>query len=86
MSHVISLFICDIHLTPIPGTVDVEGILSSSFHIHSAAHRAYCSSDVTLNSYYMPLLLEDFPPLGIPNVHSLIPDSKPYLVVKIIDI
>jgi hypothetical protein len=30
--------------------------------------------------------LEDFPALGIPNVHSLIPDSKPYLVVKIIDI
>jgi hypothetical protein len=30
--------------------------------------------------------LEDFPPLGIPNVHGLIPDSKPYLVVKIIDI
>jgi hypothetical protein len=32
------------------------------------------------------LILEDFPPLGIPNVHGLIPDSKPYLVVKIIDI
>jgi hypothetical protein len=30
--------------------------------------------------------MEDFPPLGIPNVHGLIPDSKPYLVVKIIDI
>jgi hypothetical protein len=30
--------------------------------------------------------LEDFPPLAIPNVHGLIPDSKPYLVVKIIDI
>jgi hypothetical protein len=30
--------------------------------------------------------LEDFPPIGIKNVHGLIPDSKPYLVVKIIDI
>jgi hypothetical protein len=33
-----------------------------------------------------PSYMEDFPPLEIPNVHSLIPDSKPYLVVKIIDI
>jgi hypothetical protein len=24
--------------------------------------------------------MEDFPLLGIPNVHGLIPDSKPYLV------
>jgi hypothetical protein len=30
--------------------------------------------------------MEDFPTLGIPNVHGLIQDSKPYLVVKIIDI
>jgi hypothetical protein len=30
--------------------------------------------------------MEDFPPLGIPNVHGLIPDPKPYLVVKIIEI
>jgi hypothetical protein len=30
--------------------------------------------------------VRDFPPLGIPNVHGLIPDSKPYVVVKIIDI
>jgi hypothetical protein len=29
-------------------------------------------------------IMEDFPPLGIPNVHSLIPDSKPHLVVKVI--
>jgi hypothetical protein len=30
--------------------------------------------------------VEDFPPLGIPNVHGLIPDFKPYLVVKIVSI
>jgi hypothetical protein len=30
--------------------------------------------------------VEDFPQLGIPNVHGLIPSSKTYLVVKIIDI
>ena len=30
--------------------------------------------------------MEDFPSLEIPNVNGLIPDFKPYLVVKIIDI
>jgi hypothetical protein len=35
---------------------------------------------------YTKNTMEDFPPLGIPNVHGLIPDSKSYLVVKIIDI
>jgi hypothetical protein len=34
----------------------------------------------------MYLLMEDFPLSGIPNVESLIPSFKPYLVVKIVDI
>jgi hypothetical protein len=31
-------------------------------------------------------IVKNFPLLGIPNVHGLIPNFKPYLVVKIIDI
>ena len=34
---------------------------------------------------YTPIM-EDFPSLEIQNLHVLIPDFKPYLVVKIIEI
>jgi hypothetical protein len=36
---------------------------------------------------WITFIIGGFPsPLGISNVHDLLPDSKPYLVVKIIDI